>query len=109
LFELLKREFATSTVLYIGYSNRDPNWKMVREQISAEFYPSKMPPSYRIAPNTDALDAEILKASGIDTLSMCVDDFVRVAAVAIKDLESLSDRLKSSKASIPSGLLSTYD
>jgi len=109
LFELLKREFATSTVLYVGYSNRDPNWKVVREQISAEFYPSKMPPSYRVTPNTDALDAEILKASGIDTLPMGVDDFVRVAAAAIKDLESLSDRLKSSKASIPSDLLSVYD
>jgi|SRR5579859_8166133 len=26
LFELLKKDFATSTILYIGYSNQDPNW-----------------------------------------------------------------------------------
>jgi len=28
LFELLKHEFATSTILYIGYSHNDSNWKI---------------------------------------------------------------------------------
>jgi hypothetical protein len=36
LFELLKKDFATSPVLYIGYSNRDPNWNIVLAEISSE-------------------------------------------------------------------------
>lgn len=109
LFELLKKEFTTSMVLYVGYSNRDPNWKMVRDQVSAEFFPSKIPPSYRISRNTAPLDVEILKASGIETFPASLDDFVRTASAELKELETLSDRLKSSKASIPTDLIPAYD
>ncbi len=109
LFELLKKEFATSTVLYVGYSNRDPNWKMVRNQIGSEFYPSKLPPSYRIAPDADPLDAEILRASGIETLPTSIHEFVKVLSAELQDLDVLSDKIKSSKASIPTDLVPAYD
>ncbi len=74
LFNILKQEFATSTFLYIGYSNRDPNWKLLLEELRAEFLPAQTPPSYRVAPNTDALDEEILRSKGIETInaSLCV-------------------------------------
>ena len=42
LFELLKKEFATSTILYVGYANQDPNWKQLLTEISEEFYPSEI-------------------------------------------------------------------
>lgn len=37
LFESLKLHFATSTILYIGYSHRDPNWTLVWNELSTEF------------------------------------------------------------------------
>lgn len=77
LFELLKLDFATSTILYIGYSNRDPNWKMLMDEISIEFLPSTLPQAYRIAPNTDALDVEILKEKkNITTINCTFGEFV---------------------------------
>jgi hypothetical protein len=69
MFELLKQEFATSTFLYVGYSNQDPNWKMILEELRSEFYPSRLPPSYRVAPSTGSLDEEILCAQNIDTIA----------------------------------------
>jgi hypothetical protein len=68
MFEILKLEFATSTFLYAGYSNQDPNWKMLLEELRSEFFPSRLPPSYRIAPTTNALDAEILRAQHVETI-----------------------------------------
>jgi tetratricopeptide (TPR) repeat protein len=109
LFELLKKEFATSTILYVGYSNKDPNWNTVRTEIESEFYPSKMPPSYRIAPKSDPLDIEILDAKGIETINAPLDDFARVASATLKDLAQSVDRLKKLQANIPSRLLPAYE
>jgi len=69
LFEFLKVEFAKSPVLYIGYSNRDPNWKTLVGELASEFYPAPLPQSYRIAPRTDPLEAELLKAKNVETLA----------------------------------------
>ena len=33
----LKNDRATSTILYIGYSGRDPNWQLVIEEVAREF------------------------------------------------------------------------
>jgi len=52
LFETLKLEAARSTFLYIGYSNRDPNWRQLLEELRAEFFPADLPRSFRIAPST---------------------------------------------------------
>lgn len=96
-------------VLYVGYSNNDPNWNIVRTEIESEFYPSKMPPSYRVAPNTDSLDAEILKAKGLETINTTLDEFCRVAAATLKDLEDSSNRLRTLGANIPSQLFEIYE
>ena len=62
------RKSFTSNILYVGYGNRDPNWALVQSEISAEFGSSPLPPSYRIAPNTDPLEVELLAFKGITTI-----------------------------------------
>jgi len=68
MFEVLKLEFATSAFLYIGYSNQDPNWKMLLEELRAEFYPAQLPSSYRVSPGIDPIDDEILKSKNVETI-----------------------------------------
>src|SRR5262245_19550666 len=109
LFELLKTEFATSNILYVAYSNRDPNWRMVRSEVESEFYPSKMPPSFRVAPNTDRLDAEILKSKGIETIDATLEEFHQVAAANLQDLEDKANWLKKLGTNVPSRLFETYE
>lgn len=109
LFEMLKREFATSTFLYIGYSNRDPNWRLLLDEVRAEFYPSQTPVSYRIAPATDALDEEILRSKGIETISLPFDEFQRTAAVALAGSRVSPDVLKRLESTIPQDLLPSFD
>ena len=36
LFDLLKKELLSSTILYIGYSHNDPNWKLLVNELIAE-------------------------------------------------------------------------
>ena len=108
LFELLKKEFITSTILYIGYSNRDPNWNMVLREVESEFYPSQMPISYRIAPNTDPLDVEILKSKNIINLDYKYDEFISIASASLvkDDDNNLYERLHSR---IPADLVSAFE
>jgi SIR2-like domain len=108
LFELLKNEFATSTFLYIGYSNRDPNWKLVLSELFAEFLPSTPPSSYRITPSTDPLDIEILRAQNIECISASVEEFVAAAAAALSEIRVDPDRINILKHKIPSSLIPAF-
>lgn len=103
LFELLKKEFITSTIIYIGYSNRDPNWNMVLREIESEFYPSQMPTSYRIAPGTDPIDVEILKAKNIINLNYKYDEFVSIASASLEKLDD-NNLLEKFHSKIPADL-----
>jgi SIR2-like protein len=105
LFEILKKEFATSTVLYIRYSHRDSNWKAIYDEIASEFFPSRLPPSFRVAPDTDPLDIEILKSGGIDTSSLSLDDFSKAGSAVLRNLAEETEKLKKLKAAIPSDLI----
>jgi tetratricopeptide (TPR) repeat protein len=109
MFEVLKLEFATSTFLYIGYSNEDPNWKMLLEELRSEFYPSQLPQSYRIAPTTDVLDEEILRAKNIDTIACSYEDFQKSAALALVDSKVPADALSRLQASVPTELLPAFE
>jgi tetratricopeptide (TPR) repeat protein len=109
MFEVLKVEFATSTFLYIGYSNEDPNWKMVLDELRSEFFPSQLPPSFRVAPSTDALDEEILRSKNIETIAATFDAFQRSAAVALAGTKVPADALSRIQASIPTELLEAFD
>lgn len=104
LFEILKRDWATSNLVYVGYSNRDPNWKTVQTELRQEFAPSKPPGSYRVAKSTDALDKEILASQGITTVDATVDDFVASAIALIGKVVQDPTTLDKAKSSIPSAL-----
>lgn len=109
LFELLKKEFATSTVLYVGYSHRDPNWHTVLAEIRNEFYPSPTPMSFRVSPETSALDVEILQSKGVETLSMKLDEFVTAAAATLKDVASIGDLLATARKQVPDALAAEFE
>ena len=87
LFEILKKDFATSTVLYVGYSNKDSNWRTVFDEIKTEFYPSKLPPSYRITPDKDEVATEILDASGIETINITLEEFCTAAKIELTNVK----------------------
>ncbi|MDZ4379915.1 MAG: SIR2 family protein [Parvibaculum sp.] len=109
MFEILKTEFATSPFLYIGYSNQDPNWAMLLEELRSEFYPSQLPQSYRVAPTTDALDEEILKSKNVDTIPCTYDDFQKSAAIALAGSTIPPDTLSRIQASVPLELLPAFE
>jgi TonB family protein len=83
LFEVLKKEFATSTVLYIGYSDLDPNRNLVLEEMRQDFYPSTLPCSYRLALRTQPLNNELLRSQGIETIDASFEGFVAAASAAL--------------------------
>lgn len=109
LFDLLKQEFATATVLYLGYSNRDPNWDTVLSEVRSEFYPSPIPPSFRVAPATNPLDAEILRAKGVETLDCSMADFIVAGSAALKDAASFGNLIDAAKKVVPKDLLAGFD
>lgn len=109
LFELLKTEFATSTILYIGYSHNDSNWKILVNEVIAEFAGAGRPISYRIAPTTPPLDFEILKAKGVETLSTDLSAFVSSASVDLIDVGLSPDRLKRVQSAVPTDLASHFE
>ena len=109
LFELLKTEFATSTILYIEYSHNDNNWKIVLNELVSEVAGTARPISYRVAPNTPALDVEILKAKGIDTLTGELSAFVSSARLELVDIPITPDRLKALQAAVPGDLAPHFE
>jgi tetratricopeptide (TPR) repeat protein len=109
MFALLKAEFATASFLYVGYSNLDPNWKMLIEELRSEFHPSPLPESYRVAPDTQVLDREILKGRNIVTLDCSFADFQTSAALALAGARVPPDALKRLQSAVPSELLPAFD
>lgn len=109
LFELLKRELATSTFLYIGYSNRDPNWALLLNEITEEFLPAKLPRSYRVVPNTDQDDAEILSAKGITSIDADLEQFVALAVAQLEPFHVDDGRLKALQSTVPAHLLDAFE
>ncbi len=110
-FELLKKEFITSTIVYVGYGNRDSDWDLVLSEIIAEFArtSSPMPISYRIAPSTDAIEKDILKSKNIFTLDCSLKEFQEAgqATLVISDLDS--DKVQKAKQGVPSDLLPAFE
>ena len=101
LFELLKIDFASSPVLYLGYSNNDPNWNMVLSEITSEFFPSDLPRSFRIAPNPDIVDVEILRSKNIETIDCKYDEFQQSIAAILATSQIGLDHLQLIEKSVP--------
>lgn len=110
LFNILKAEFATTTFLYIGYSNLDQNWNILLTELKTEFFPSEIPFSYRVAPSTDPLDSEILKKKDrIETIDTDLEGFVQLSESVLK--ESAGDIVLAGKfrSKIPAVFLSEFE
>jgi tetratricopeptide (TPR) repeat protein len=109
MFELLKVQFATSHILYVGYSNRDPNWKLVMEEIREEFLPSPMPQAYRISPDTSPIDVELLSAKGIETIDLPLSEFRESATLALSAANVPADVLEKLGPTIPTDLAYAFE
>lgn len=109
LFELLKIQFATSTILYIGYSNQDPNWRAVLTELRAEFAPSSPPPAFRIAPGTALVEREILRARGVETIDATLSAFVADMKAVIDESRLDASKIDSLRAKVPSDLVAQFD
>ena len=82
---------------------------MLSELIS-DFYPSELPYSYRVAPSTDAIDAEILKEThSIETISMQFEDFKLAVSSAIESLDQSSNQIELLRRGIPPELQPHFD
>lgn len=109
MFELLKYEMATSPILYIGYSGRDPNWRMVTAEMKEEFAPSSPPEAYRLDPNANPIETEILQAERVTTLRMDLDRFATLVQANIGDLRVEPHRMSDLGATVPPDLRDAFD
>lgn len=109
LFEQLRTSYSTTPILYVGYSNRDPNWKMVTTELRAEFEPNSPPQSYRLTPSTPPLEREILKSEAITTVDGTLED-LRVAVQArLGDIRVDPRNLDRLASKIPTDLRELFD
>lgn len=88
LFNLFKAQYATDTVVYVGYSHADANWRSVTAAMRREFAPSSPPPAYRVSPTTPALRREVLAGQGLQTIEADITEFAHALdGVAVLGLE----------------------
>lgn len=104
LFDLLKKELLTSTILYVGYSNEDPNWKLIVNELISDISGTARPVSYRISPSTSGMDKEILGSMGVSTLDVDLKRFVELASIELATAPTTVDLLKPLEKSIPTEL-----
>jgi tetratricopeptide (TPR) repeat protein len=104
LFDLLKKELLTSTILYIGYSHNDSNWKLLVNELISDMQNGTRPMSYRISPATPAIDKEILRSMGVATIDADLQQFVRAARIELSAPPTQIDLLKPIEKSIPADL-----
>jgi len=109
LFELLKQHFATSSFLYVGYSNQDPNWNLLYEELRREFAPGSLPRSFRVDPYTTDIDCEILASEGLETIRIPLAEFVDAAGEEIDSARADVDRISKIRTTVPPKLVEAYD
>lgn len=104
LFEQLRLSYATTPILYVGYSHRDPNWRMITTDLRAEFEPNRPPQSYRLTPGTPPLEREILEAQGITTIDGDLEALRVAVQSRLGDIRVDPRNLDALAARIPSDL-----
>jgi len=110
VWDRLRFDAAVSTLLYIGYSGRDPNWQMIVEEVAREFSPSQMPMAYRIDPYADPLDIEIHKeVRRVETLVMSLPEFHALVESELGDRRPEPDTINELRNKIPQHLREHYD
>jgi tetratricopeptide (TPR) repeat protein len=106
----LKNDSAVSTILYVGYSGRDPNWKLIIEEMAQDFKPSKPPISFKVDPYADEIDIEVDKeVRRIETLVISLADFHALVEKEIGDYRPAPDTLNKLRNSVPQHLREHYD
>ena len=109
LFDILRTTFATTPILYVGYGHTDSNWKTLFSELRTEFAPSIPAASFRVAPSTSVLEAEILKSQGVTTLDGSLRDLVAALEDAVGSLEVDPRRLDEARGKIPTDFLHHFD
>lgn len=104
----LKNECATSTLLYMGYSGRDPNWQLVLDETAREFLPSEPPQGYRLDPYADEIDIELHRARKLETLVLALPDFKALVDAEIGDYRQAADTVNKYKDKVPTDLQSLF-
>jgi tetratricopeptide (TPR) repeat protein len=108
LFDLLKNSYATSPIVYVGYSTRDPNWNLTLGDLRAQFEPSRPPISYRVIPDPDVVEAEALENLGIQTFPATLSEFVAALRQEFGELRIDPRHVDDLEATIPVGLRSIF-
>lgn len=108
LFELLKQNYATLPILYVGYSGRDPNWRQVLEELREEFQPNQPPISFRVAPETSVLEMEVLEAAGIVTIAAPLAEFADLVRAELGDARVLPFNPTEAERRVPRNLLAAF-
>lgn len=108
MFEKLKLSYATTPILYVGYSHEDANWKMVTAELRAEFAPSTAPMSFRVVPTTTPIDREILAHQGVVTLDASLDEFESVVRRELGEIRVDPVSLDKIEASMPADLRAAF-
>ncbi len=101
LFSLLKEQFAQSTFLYVGYSNRDQNWKTLLDEVQREFSPKPTPLSYRLTIDEPSMADALLEARNVYTLHCSLSDFCMAARAQLHAVEMTSSALEKLERDIP--------
>lgn len=109
LFDQFKANYPTSPILYVGYSNRDSNWREVTTTLRAQFFPGTPPRSFRLAPSTPELEREILESQGIETIAGNLADFRSAVTTRFGDLRVEPASLSRVRSRIPSHLQGAFD
>ena len=108
LWERLRSDFATSTILYVGYSARDANSRLVLDELTQEFQPSPLPQSYRLDPFAEDIDIEILRSRNVETIRRTLSEFRDDVRAELGDFRPEPEHLKRHERSVPVDLLSAF-
>jgi hypothetical protein len=109
LWNRLKTEFATSTFIYVGYSGRDPNWQLVLDELTQEFYPNELPKSYRLDPFAEDIDVELLRKRQIETLTTDLPTFRDLVTAELGDFRPDPEAFKRYQKDIPRDLVPAFE
>jgi hypothetical protein len=110
VWDRLKNDGVASTILYIGYSGRDPNWQLIIEEMARQFLPGRLPISYRLDPFADAVDVELHReVRKVETLAMSLPEFRDLVDSEIGDYRPAADTLNQYRNTVPQHLREHYD
>lgn len=108
LFELLKRDAATCPILYVGYSHRDPNWRIVMDELREDLLPSHPQQSFRVTRGTTVLEREVLKAQAIECIDTSFEEFTKALQASLASSHVDADTLGRLQSTVPRDLIPAF-